>query len=63
LPYTRHASRLDGLIDWMGSQEVQDDCAGHGTKDDRQDGPCAGDDPADDGATPPWRWPLLSLPS
>jgi hypothetical protein len=46
------ASRLDRLTDWGGSQEAPDGGAGHGTKDDGQDG------------APPWRsWPLLTLPS
>jgi hypothetical protein len=40
------ASRLDGLTNWTGRQEAQDGCAGHNQ----------------DGATPPWLWPLLSLP-
>jgi hypothetical protein len=65
------ASRLDGLTDWGGSQEAPDGGAGPATKDEGQGGPHTGAGPNDggaavggqDGATPPWLWPLLSLPS
>jgi hypothetical protein len=64
-------SRVEWLTDRIGSQEAQDGCAGHATKD---DGPHArtGDGPDDggaavcgqDGASPPWlSWPRLSLPT
>jgi hypothetical protein len=64
-------NRVDWLTDWVGRQEVEDGCTGHATRDDGQEGPPPGDDPAagcasvcgQDG-TPPWRsWPLLALPT
>jgi hypothetical protein len=65
------ASRLDRLPDWVGSEEAQGGSPGDATKDDGQDGPHTGAGPVDGGAavggqdseTPPWLWPLLSLPS
>jgi hypothetical protein len=48
------ASRLDRLTDAVGSQEAADGGAGPAPRDDGAD---------DGGATPPWMWPLLSLPS
>jgi hypothetical protein len=57
---------LEGLSDnggdGIGRQEALDGCAGEVTQDDGQEGPHAGDGPDDGGATPPWMWPLLSLP-
>jgi hypothetical protein len=63
LPYARHASKLDRRPDWMGSQEAPDGGAGPALGDDEQEGPLTGAGPVDGGATPPWMWPLLSLPS
>jgi hypothetical protein len=57
------ASRLDRLPDWIGSQEAPDGSAGPAQKDDGQEGLPTGAGPVDGGATPPWMWPLLSLPS
>jgi hypothetical protein len=65
------ASRLDRLTSWVGSQEAPDGGAGPATMDDGQGGPHTGAGPVDGGtavcgqddATPPWLWPLLSLPS
>jgi hypothetical protein len=57
------ASRLDRLTDWAGSQEAPDGSTGPAPGDDGQEGPPTGDGPDDDGAPPPWLWPLLSLPS
>jgi hypothetical protein len=44
------AAALDRMTDWIGRQEAQDGCAGHATKDDRQDSPHTGDGPVDGGA-------------
>jgi hypothetical protein len=57
------ASRLDQLRDWVGSQEAPDGGAGPAPGDDGQEHPPTGDGPVDGGATPPWMWPLLPLPS
>jgi hypothetical protein len=65
------ASKLDGLTDWIGSQEAPDGSAGPAPRDAGQEGPPTGAGPVDggaavgdqDGVPPPWRWPLLSLPS
>jgi hypothetical protein len=51
------------LPDWMGSQEAQDGCPGPAPRDEGREGPHTGGGPDDAGATPPWLWPLLSLPS
>jgi hypothetical protein len=56
-------SRLDRLTSWVGSQEAPDSAAGPATQDAGQEGPPTGAGPDDGGATPPWMWPLLSLPS
>ena len=56
------ASRLDRLTDWIGSQEAPDGGAGTAPRDDGQEGPPTGGGPDNGGATPPWMWPLLSLP-
>jgi hypothetical protein len=58
------ASRPDGLTNWTGRQEAQNGCAGHVTKDDRQDGPVDGGAAVCGQATapPPWlSWPLFVL--
>jgi hypothetical protein len=57
------ASRLDRLPDWIGSQEAQGGSAGPAPRDDGKQVPPTGAGRVDGGATPPWMWPLLSLPS
>ena len=64
-------SRLDRLTAWGGSEEAPDSAAGPATQDAGQQGPPTGAGAVDggaavggqDGAPPPWLWPLLSHPS
>ena len=64
------ASKLDGLTDWIGSQEAPSGSTGPAPGDDGQEGPPTGAGPDDGGAavcgqdsTPPWlSWPVLTLP-
>jgi Na+/H+-translocating membrane pyrophosphatase len=58
-----HHGQDNAAASGNGSQEAPDGGAGPAPQDAGQEGPRTGDDPADDGATPPWLWPLLSLPS